>query len=203
MCKNKEQSEQIKTQVEGIAERVTKEILGQTVLNLLNSDGHSFSKRPCTTCQTISAIVEKPFGCVKKAADAAERAKDRADFLWPYDEGSIEEAGYEFANGKTEAYREQWWDILVARRGNEPEIVNKSYWVDVGDLPEEAKEAYREYVTKAGLHNGEHWSYTIGESSDDSVVESWIGEEKRKVIDAALIAAGLGDGYIIDLVFSW
>lgn len=36
-----------------------------------------------------------------------------ANFLWPHEEGSIEQAGYEFANAKTEKYREQWWKILL------------------------------------------------------------------------------------------
>lgn len=38
-----------------------------------------------------------------------------ANFLWPHDDDSIEEAGYEFANGGTEAYRKLWWDILRNR----------------------------------------------------------------------------------------
>ena len=41
--------------------------------------------------------------------------KTRANFLWPHEDKSIEEAGYEFANGKTESYLEQWWDILKKR----------------------------------------------------------------------------------------
>lgn len=43
------------------------------------------------------------------------KEKYRADFLWPHDKESIEEAGYEFANGLTEAYRKQWWGILLER----------------------------------------------------------------------------------------
>lgn len=39
----------------------------------------------------------------------------KADFLWPHEEGSVEQAGYEFANAKTEEYREQWWKILLER----------------------------------------------------------------------------------------
>ena len=39
----------------------------------------------------------------------------RANFLWPHEKGSIEEAGYEFINGLTEDYREQWWKILFDR----------------------------------------------------------------------------------------
>jgi len=42
----------------------------------------------------------------------AERIK--ANFLWPAEDGSIEAAGYEFANAKTEAYQKQWWGILLA-----------------------------------------------------------------------------------------
>ena len=42
-------------------------------------------------------------------------ANYRANFLWPAESGSIEEAGYEFANGKTEAFRKIWWKILNAR----------------------------------------------------------------------------------------
>jgi hypothetical protein len=38
-----------------------------------------------------------------------------AEFLWPNKKGSIEEAGYEFANAKTEDYRHEWWRILVKR----------------------------------------------------------------------------------------
>jgi hypothetical protein len=39
----------------------------------------------------------------------------RANFLWPHDKESIEEAGYEFANAATEAYRKTWWTILLHR----------------------------------------------------------------------------------------
>lgn len=39
----------------------------------------------------------------------------KANFLWPHEDGSVEQAGYEFANAQTEAYRKQWWDILLER----------------------------------------------------------------------------------------
>ena len=39
----------------------------------------------------------------------------RAEFLWLPDDGSIEQAGYEFANGKTEEYIKQWWGFLLER----------------------------------------------------------------------------------------
>ena len=37
----------------------------------------------------------------------------RAEFLWPHEEGSIEALGYEFANAKTEGYRQKIWDALL------------------------------------------------------------------------------------------
>lgn len=42
-------------------------------------------------------------------------AEYKADFLWPYEIGSIEEAGYEFANARTEEYRKMWWKLLLER----------------------------------------------------------------------------------------
>lgn len=41
--------------------------------------------------------------------------KYRANFLWPVEVGSIEHAGYEFANGEIEDYQEYWWGILLER----------------------------------------------------------------------------------------
>ncbi len=38
-----------------------------------------------------------------------------AEFLWPHEEGSIEEAGWMFANSSTPEMQKQWWDILVQR----------------------------------------------------------------------------------------
>jgi len=76
-------------------------------------------------------IHDKPTGLVHRAAfdeacsarDAAlarvreveeERDKRRAEFLWPAEDGSIEALGYEFANGRTEEYRREMWDALLA-----------------------------------------------------------------------------------------
>ena len=46
---------------------------------------------------------------------AQPEQKYRADFLWPHENNSAEEAGFEFANGTTESYTQQWWDILKKR----------------------------------------------------------------------------------------
>lgn len=39
----------------------------------------------------------------------------RANFLWPNKSGSIEDAGYEFANAQTKEYQKAWWAILITR----------------------------------------------------------------------------------------
>lgn len=52
---------------------------------------------------------------LKKETRFAPFRPYRADFLWPFAEGSINEAGYEFANANTKEYQEQWWGILKER----------------------------------------------------------------------------------------
>lgn len=44
-----------------------------------------------------------------------DKQEYKAEFLWPHEDGSIEEAAYEFANANTEEYREIWWNILKER----------------------------------------------------------------------------------------
>ncbi len=38
-------------------------------LRLIEQDPHQWSKRPCTTCQTVSSLINRPFGCVRYARD--------------------------------------------------------------------------------------------------------------------------------------
>jgi hypothetical protein len=38
-------------------------ILMDTILNLLQKDPHGWSERGCSTCQAISSISGRPFGC--------------------------------------------------------------------------------------------------------------------------------------------
>ena len=45
---------------------LVKKILLKPILNLLENDPHQWSTRPCSTCETISQVIEEPFGCVKK-----------------------------------------------------------------------------------------------------------------------------------------
>lgn len=39
------------------------------VVDLLNADGHGWSVRPCTTCETVTRLLGVPFGCVRKRLD--------------------------------------------------------------------------------------------------------------------------------------
>lgn len=47
----------------------------------------------------------------------------KANFLWPFASGTVEEAGYEFANARTESYRKSWWKILIARMKKEQPLI--------------------------------------------------------------------------------
>jgi len=49
------------------------------VLRLLQDDPHQWSDRPCYTCQAISSIAGKPFGCVEHARrrDQIRKEKER------------------------------------------------------------------------------------------------------------------------------
>lgn len=38
-------------------------VLIASALNILQSDPHQWSMRPCPTCRAVSAIVGRPFGC--------------------------------------------------------------------------------------------------------------------------------------------
>lgn len=37
--------------------------LAEVVARLLESDPHGFSTRPCQTCNQVSAVLGRPFGC--------------------------------------------------------------------------------------------------------------------------------------------
>lgn len=53
-------------------------ILMETVLKLIQNDSHHWSKRPCSTCSSISTIVGKPFGCYKYREDK-EKLNNKTD----------------------------------------------------------------------------------------------------------------------------
>lgn len=76
-------------------------------------------------------------------------------------------------------------------------------FIDAKDLPDEANLAYREFCLACGINNGEPYDWAIGESEDDSVPWSYIGEENTKAIDDALRELGLSDGENISIIRSW
>ena len=82
-------------------------------------------------------------------------------------------------------------------------IVKQMSYVDINDLPDDAKNAYRDFVSECGVGNGEMWGWEVGESGDDSTAESWIGPEKVAIINQALLDAGLKQGQAINLMFEW
>jgi len=47
--------------------------------------------------------------------EAEQQSVQKADFLYPAEPGSIEEAGFEFATAQTEEYRRRWWNYLLER----------------------------------------------------------------------------------------
>lgn len=58
---------------------------------------------------------------MSKPQKPSARIRYRANFLYGAEPGSAREAGYEFANGHSEAYRKAWWKILVQRIKKEPQ----------------------------------------------------------------------------------
>ena len=46
--------------------------LARVVLEMIEKDNHYWGTRPCETCQNASAFLDRDFGCVKKAREAAQ-----------------------------------------------------------------------------------------------------------------------------------
>ncbi len=59
--------------------RAAARILMGAVLDLIEADSHHFGDRPCQTCQTVTVILQRPFGCVKKAS-TLENRQEHPDF---------------------------------------------------------------------------------------------------------------------------
>lgn len=70
--------------------------------------GSEWKKMPAKTKAALAEMV-------KCAAEMVRQRDYKANFLWPHKEGSVQQAGYEFVNGGTEAYRKVWWRILLRR----------------------------------------------------------------------------------------
>lgn len=57
------QARALKTLLRGVAEG---DVNLQAALRLLDGDGHTYGKRPCQTCDAVSAIAARPFGCTAR-----------------------------------------------------------------------------------------------------------------------------------------
>ena len=63
-------------------------------------------------------IIDHPKGMKLMEKISSENKRYRANFLWPNTSGSVEDAGYEFVNAKTEEGRLMWWKELLLRIDN-------------------------------------------------------------------------------------
>ena len=61
--KKLEQELQNSELIDGLVSAAAKQLF-DAALNVLQEDPHQWSSRPCSTCQVISAIAKRPFGCV-------------------------------------------------------------------------------------------------------------------------------------------
>ena len=52
-----------------ISLRAAGRILFDVAADLIYEDSHHWSTRPCSTCQAITAIMSKPFGCIRYAKE--------------------------------------------------------------------------------------------------------------------------------------
>ena len=56
-----------------------------------------------------------------------DEIKYNASFLWPYEEGSLEELGYQFANAITENYQKQVWNEIINKFQNKGNNQDKNF----------------------------------------------------------------------------
>lgn len=45
------------------------ESIAEVICRLIEADNHYFGTRPCQTCTAVSALVGRPFGCVKRVQE--------------------------------------------------------------------------------------------------------------------------------------
>lgn len=81
---------------------------------LMESPSH---KRKCNIIllRLVQKFSKDPTKIEGESKRESVEHKYSADFLWPSDDGSVAEAGYEFANAKTRDFQLEWWHTLVER----------------------------------------------------------------------------------------
>ena len=58
MAETREQIEATK-----IVMRAAAEIISDVAFRIIQDDPHQWSMRPCGSCQTVSSLIGRPFGC--------------------------------------------------------------------------------------------------------------------------------------------
>ena len=59
--------------------RVASVVWMDTVLGVIQSDPHQWSRRPCETCRAVTSIIGRPFGCYKYQEERDKRSKGLED----------------------------------------------------------------------------------------------------------------------------
>ncbi len=50
-------------------------LIFDAIANLIYADPHQWSKRPCTTCRAITALLGEPFGCDRHRKEKQANSK--------------------------------------------------------------------------------------------------------------------------------
>ena len=74
-------------------------------------------------------------------------------------------------------------------------------YIDMYDLPEEAQDVYKFLALEQGINNGEYYPWDIGKEDTNAI--SYIGLEKCRIIDSALLQAGFVTGDTIHILWAW
>lgn len=53
--------------------------VAESIAGLMEADPHKFDIRPCSTCATISKLIERNFGCVAREAQALAELQESND----------------------------------------------------------------------------------------------------------------------------
>lgn len=54
-------------------------LIMKTALDVLYTDPHMWSTRPCPTCEPISALIGTPFGCVRYRVERQRPAQPQGE----------------------------------------------------------------------------------------------------------------------------
>lgn len=52
-------------------------VITDVVSDMIYKDPHQWSERGCSTCEAISAITKKPFGCIKYSIEMRKRRESK------------------------------------------------------------------------------------------------------------------------------